>query len=180
MALENPDASATQATIRVQPASAAEDAKWLTVTSWQGGGLVVDRLERVAAGVYRTTEPMPISGNWKTLVRLHDGRSLAATPVFLPEDKVIPAPEIPARAQMTRPMGEEKPLLQRELKKDVAPWLWPAACIFVLLCALGFLAALGWGVARIARRDPRRPDDRGGTGRFTREQPQPARTPVAT
>src|SRR5688572_2170709 len=43
-----------QATVRVSPASAAEDAKWLTITAWQGGGLHVDRLERVSEGVYRT------------------------------------------------------------------------------------------------------------------------------
>ena len=79
-----------QATVRVTPASAADDNKWLTVTSWQGGGLHVDRLERVGEGVYRTTEPMPVGGDWKTLVRLHKGTDLTAAPVYLPEDPAIP------------------------------------------------------------------------------------------
>ena len=32
------------AEVRVDPADGADDAEWLTATSWQGGGLVVDRL----------------------------------------------------------------------------------------------------------------------------------------
>jgi hypothetical protein len=170
------------ATVRVEPTSLTEDAKWVTVTAWQGGGLVVDRLERVAEGVYRTTSPIPVSGNWKTLVRVHTGGdALAAAPIFMPEDKVIPAPEIPARPQVTRRLGEEKPLLQRELKQDVAPWLWPAANILVLALYLAFLGSLAWGVARIARRDPRQkeePPPSTRTGRFDRDRaPAPTAVP---
>ena len=52
------------ATVRVEPAYAARDADWLTVTAWQGGErLHVDRLEPVGAGVYRTTKPMPVDGD---------------------------------------------------------------------------------------------------------------------
>jgi hypothetical protein len=123
---------------------------------------------------------VPIHGNWKTLVRVHtSGDGLAATPIFMPEDRVIPAPEIPARPQVTRPLGEEKPLLQRELKQDVAPWLWPAANVAVLVLYLAFLGSLAWGVARIARRDPRRREEPPATrtGRFDRTA-APARTPV--
>ena len=47
---------------------------WLTATAWQGGGLVVDRAARTGAGVYRTTRPIPVHGDWKALIRLHDGR----------------------------------------------------------------------------------------------------------
>src|SRR4051794_22791887 len=43
------------ATVRMRPASAAEDAHWFTITAWQGGGLVIDHLHQVAPGVYRTT-----------------------------------------------------------------------------------------------------------------------------
>jgi hypothetical protein len=38
----------------------AEDAYWLAAIAWQGGGLVVDGLQQVSPGVYRTTEPLPI------------------------------------------------------------------------------------------------------------------------
>src|SRR5690606_18770338 len=49
------DERTVAATIRFDPPSAANDAEWLTVTAWQGDGLVVDRLERLGEGVYRTT-----------------------------------------------------------------------------------------------------------------------------
>jgi hypothetical protein len=51
---------AVTATVAVDPPSAAADAKWLTMTAWQGGGLVGDRLGRVREGVYRTSEPIPV------------------------------------------------------------------------------------------------------------------------
>ena len=80
-----------------RPADGADDAEWLTATAWQGGGLVVDRLERVAPGVYRTTEPIPVNGDWKTMIRLHRGNALTALPVYLPEDPAIPVEGVPAR-----------------------------------------------------------------------------------
>jgi hypothetical protein len=153
------------ATVRITPASAAEDAKWVTVTAWQGGGLHVDRLERVGEGVFRTTEPMPLHPDWKTLVRLHRGRDLTAVPVFLPADPAIPAPEVPALARAERPFVAEIDLLQRERKGDVAGWLWAVASAVVLALYVAFLAALAWGVGRLARRwdgDGPGPADRDG------------------
>jgi len=125
----------------------------LPVTSGQGGtpGLHVDRLERLGPGLYRTTKPMPLGGDWKTLVRLHNDRHLTAAPIFLPEDPAVPAPEIPATARIDRPFGEEVKLLQRE-RKDSAPWLWAAASALVLGLYLAFFAALAWGGGRLSRR----------------------------
>ena len=108
------------AVVTVDPPEAAEDAKWLTTTAWQGGGLVVDRLERVSAGVYRTTEPMPVHGTWKTEFRLHSGRSLLGVPVYLPADPAIPAKGVPARASFERPFVRDKEILQREAKDGAA------------------------------------------------------------
>ena len=85
-----------QATVALQPADAAEGAEWFDLTAWQGGGLVVDRLEQIGPGRYRTTEPIPVSGSWKTMVRLHKGNSLTALPIYLPRDAAIPVGEIPA------------------------------------------------------------------------------------
>src|SRR3954470_15519073 len=64
------------ATVHLRPASGADDANWFTGTAWQGGGLVVDRLRRVSPGVYRTTQPLPVHGDWKAMLRLHSGRAL--------------------------------------------------------------------------------------------------------
>ena len=70
---------------------------------------------------------MPLTGNWKTLIRLQDGRTLAAVPIYLPADEVIGEPEIPALPQFTRDVVEEKQIMQRELKEDVPGWLWASA-----------------------------------------------------
>ncbi len=138
-----------------------DDPAWIQVTSWQGGdGLHVDRLEKTGPATYRTTEPMPLDGTWKTLVRIHDGRSLAAVPVFLPADPVIGAKELPAEPRFTRDVQGEQPILQRELKQDVPGWIWAAASLVVLLCTLILVFALGWGVSRTARAVAARPEAR--------------------
>ncbi|MBE2316126.1 hypothetical protein DVA67_009070 [Solirubrobacter sp. CPCC 204708] len=135
-----------------------QDANWFTSTSWQGGGLVVDRLEQVAPGEYRTTQPIPLDGDWKTMIRLHSGRTLSALPVYLPADPAIPVHEIPVRPEITRDFGPEQQLLQRERKTDVAGWLWGTGYGVVLAIALAFLVALVWGVHRVstAGRTPER------------------------
>jgi hypothetical protein len=140
-----------RATVRIAPASAADGAAWVQMTAWQGGGLVVDRLRRTGPGVYRSTKPVPVHGDWKALLRLHDGATLAAVPIYLPRDEAIPAPEVPALARFTRPFEEEVQFLQRERKDDIPAWLFAAASLVVLAIALGFLAALAWGLARVAR-----------------------------
>src|SRR3954447_6224512 len=105
-----------EATVRISPPNAASDAEWFDVTAWQGGGLVLDPLKRTAPGVYRTTEPIPVHGNWKAMIRLHDESSLTALPIFLPRDEAIPVGETPAPAHFTRSFGDEHQLLQREQK----------------------------------------------------------------
>ncbi len=147
------------ATVKFDPPSAAKDAQWVQTTAWQGGGLRVEQLEKVREGVYRTTEPIPVSGDWKTLVRLHRGRELAGIPVFLPADPAIPAPAVPARPSFERPLVDETKILQRELKDDVPGWLWGAASLIVLVISVSFVLALGWGTSRLARgaREPGAP-----------------------
>jgi len=150
--------AAGDATVRVDPPDGAHDANWFTATAWQGGGLVVDRLQRVREGVYRTTQPLPLTGDWKTMIRLHRDNALTTLPIYLPADPAIPVEGIPARAAMDRAFGPEQKLLQRE-RKSAAGWLWGAAYATVLAIALAFLVALAWGVHRVSRpnRDPSTP-----------------------
>ena len=139
------------AEVRITPASKADDARWLNMTAWQGGGkLHVDALERVAPGVYRTTEPVAVHGEWKAVLRLHDRDTLASVPVFLPLDTAIPAAEVPALATFTRPFQSDKSVLQREAKDDVSGALWGVGYAIVLSIAAALLAALAWGLARLA------------------------------
>jgi hypothetical protein len=145
--------------VRLDPADAVDDPSWVQITAWQGQGLVVQPLERTGPGAYRTTAPVPIDRDWKTMLRLHDGRVLTAVPIYLPADAAIPAQEIRADDGMTRPATPEKSLLQRE-RKNAPAWLWNTAALVVLGCTLVLIAALSWGVARFARRARQREPSR--------------------
>jgi hypothetical protein len=141
-------------TVRLTPRDAADDAAWVTVTSWQDGGMKVDRLQRIGAGLYRFRTPAPVYGDWKTVLRVQNGRTIMGVPIYMPQDAAIPAKEVPAAATFTRTFVPDSDLLQRERKDDIPRWLWTAACLVVLALALMFMAALAWGVARVARSGP--------------------------
>jgi hypothetical protein len=149
--LTPPPKRTVAATIRLQPRTAADHAEWLTVTGWQGGGSVVDRLHKVSEGVYRTTKPIPAYGNWKVTLRLQKGRTVASLPLFLPRDTAIPVPEVPAKPRFTRAFVRDKKNLQREQKKDVPGFLTTLAYLIVLVIALGLFSSLAWGLSRFAR-----------------------------
>ena len=138
-----------EAVVRLDPPDAATDAEWFDVTAWQGGGLVVAPLERTGAGVYRSTEPIPVHGNWKAMIRLHDESSLTALPIYLPRDEAIPVGEVPASAQFTRAFSDEHQLLQRESKGGPAA-LTALAYSTVLAITLSLLALLAWALHRLA------------------------------
>ena len=142
---------------RITPSALANDAAWANVTSWQGGGLVVSELERVSPDTWRSTEPVPVHGEWKASLRIQDGSDLVALPIYMPADPAIPAREVPARETFTREFVADRELLQREVKDDVPGWLWTTASGAVMALYLVFLVTLAWGVGRVARRGPRPP-----------------------
>jgi hypothetical protein len=138
-------------TVQLDPADFLDDPSWVQITSWQGDGLVVNALEQTGEGAYRTTEPIPIDGTWKALLRIHDGRTLTAMPIYLPEDQALGEEEIPAEDGMTRSAIPEIEILQRELKES-GGGLWAVANLVVLACTLALIAAISWGVGRYSRR----------------------------
>jgi hypothetical protein len=121
------------------------------VTAWQGGGSVVSELERIGPGVYRTSEPLPVYGGWKAMIRLHTGDSLVGVPIFLPEDRAIPAPEVPAESSFTREFVRDLALLQREQKDDVPGALSALAYLVVGAIAAALIALIGWALLRLER-----------------------------
>jgi hypothetical protein len=163
---------AVSATVRIDPAEAAEDPAWLNVTAWQGGGLVVHRLASRGGGVYQTTEPIPVHGDWKASIRLQAGREILGLPVYMPEDTAIPAPKVAAKQSFTRQFVSDDELLQRERKAGVPGWLTTVAPLGVLALALGFLTTLGWGLGRVARRTSESP-------RASRRRPSPRPRPIS-
>jgi hypothetical protein len=138
------------ADVTLNPRTAASDAKWVSITAWQGGGLVVDRLHKVGEGVYRSTKPFPVHGKWKALLRIHRTDQLLGTPIYLPNDPAIPAKGVAALTHVTRPIGSDHHILQREAKSK-SGWLPIFAYLAVLSIALGLCALMGWGLGRLAR-----------------------------
>ena len=149
--VSGPPERPVDAEVRMSPQDAAENAEWFKATSWQGGGSIVADLREVSPGVYRTSQPIPVYGNWKTTIRLHKGDVVAGLPVFMPEDPAIPAKEIPAQAQMTRDFVLDKKNLQREQKQGVPGFLTTLAYLIVLAIVIGITAALAIGLRRMDR-----------------------------
>ncbi len=122
----------------------------MNITAWQGGGLVIEPLEPTGEpGTYTTADPVPVSGDWKTLVRVSRGNTLSAMPIYLPEDPAIPAEGVPASASFERPFVADHEVLQRE-QKDAAGWLTAFAYVTVALIALGLLVLIAWALHRLA------------------------------
>jgi hypothetical protein len=138
------------ATVRIDPASAATDADWLREIAWQGGGLVEAPLEQTGPGTWQTTEPLPVHDDWKALISLQDGASQVGVPIYMPEDPAIPADEVPAKRSFERTFVPEHQILQREQKSDVPQALPAIAYSIVGIVAIGLIATLGWALARLA------------------------------
>jgi hypothetical protein len=166
---------AGNATVTFRPASVTAGADFVQELAWQGGTRSVQApMRRVAPGVYRTHEPLPTSGDWKALIRLQNGPTLADVPVYLPADPAIPAKAIPASPHFTRPLISDSELMQRERKRDVPGWLWGVAIAGVMFTVAILLTILGWSLNRVARRAAAPDDDR-----WSDVSPEPARRPGA-
>jgi hypothetical protein len=141
--------------IRLDPPTAADGANWFNVLWWQGsdgssdGGSSTTELVEQGDGVYRTKEPVPISGNGKTMLRLHTGTSMQAVPIYLPVDPAIPADGVPAGDGM-RTFQADKRILQREARTDNVN-LERAAYAALALVAAGWMVVISWALMRLER-----------------------------
>ena len=147
------------ATVKLDPPQAADNATWFNLTSWQGGtgtynGQVVGQwvvpMKAVAGspGVYRSTKPVPVYGKWKTLLRLATVGSLQAVPIYMPADPAIPAKGVQATPTFTRSFVADKKVLQREAVGGPVN-LERAAYAMLGLLALIWIASVAFGLRRL-------------------------------
>jgi hypothetical protein len=162
--------------------AAARDAAWFQVIAWQGageggpGGFEYEDMERQADGTWRSAEPIPVGGSFKTLLRLHAGDGMQAVPVFLPADGALDAAEVPA-VDGVRPFQREKSILQREATSDNVG-LERAAYAALALVAAAWMATISWGMQKLTHPDrPRRRDDARRVRAAGAPGPQPLPTP---
>jgi hypothetical protein len=129
------------------------DPDWLVALGWQGKEHrhVVDNLRRIGPGLYRSTEPLPLYGTWKTAIRYARGGEMGGALMYAPEDRAIPAAAVNAPAHFERAMVADRSFLQRERRRDVPGWLFAAASIVVAALVIGLLVIYGWALIRIAR-----------------------------
>jgi hypothetical protein len=143
-------------TVRLDPPSIARDAAWFNVTSWQGGDLVsghglrLTLLDEIGPGLYRTRGPVPVDGSYKTVLRLATATSQQAVPVYLPEDKAIPAAGVPAPPHVVRAFVPDQKILQRE-QVGGSPTLKHVAYGVLLLLAMVWIGTLTLGLRRLDR-----------------------------
>jgi hypothetical protein len=127
-------------------AAVAENAVWLRALAWQGGDFFHSPMEQVGPGVYRTTQPLPACGEWKSGIRLHGSteellnRTMTILPIYAPDDPEASAPEIPA-VSGEREFISEVDFLQRERKEDTPEVLWTIAYVLV-----GGIFAASWAL----------------------------------
>jgi hypothetical protein len=162
-------------TVRFAPADAVDDAVWFYALAWQGRGnggddptLPTDPetgapgIMRVAMestgepGEYRSADPLPLYGNWKTLLRVHHApTTLVALPLHAPEDPAIEGSrgaQILVQDGETVALASEKQFLQREVKEDTPTWLSTTAYAVVIASWLALVLFFGWCYAAAARR----------------------------
>lgn len=121
------------------PADAAAHARWFQTISWQGGGMVVSDMKKVGPGQYVSDKAVPVTGHWKTLLRLHRGDQLMSAPVWMPADAEIGKPQI-AAVDRTLPFAHEQKYLTREARSGPATF---AVIAYILLSGVALL----WGTA---------------------------------
>ncbi len=161
------------ATVRFDPATAADDPDWLYAIAWQGGEpLRAEALTEVGPGTYRTP-PIPVDGSWKSAIRLQSGSEMGSIPLFAPADPAIPVGEIPAPASFRRAFVDDRSFLQRERKEGVADWTIVAFGLSVAAFILALLIATGYALVRVARGVPQ-PEVKPGPPTAARPAPRPA------
>jgi hypothetical protein len=164
-------------TVRFSRPGLGEHAEWVSALAWQGKGRYLDHLVRTPDGGWRTTEPVPVGGTWKSFVRVHEGRLMLAAPVRMPRDPAIDFAGFPARPQVARTMVSDQTLLQIERKPDVPSWVWTPAILLVLSLVGALMVGLALACGRLgraARRTPTLPLDRGIVARRLAPEREPA------
>lgn len=159
--------------------------KWAVALAWQGKGFYFRKLEQTGPGQYKTAEPMPVFGSWKSIVRFHSGNTLMGAAIFQPKDSGIPAAETPASPQVTRALQADRVVLQREYKFG-GGWLQMIGYGVLLAISMLLLGTMAWGIQRVSQ--PLTDEQQSGRGldeptfgqSRPRAKPQRAATPQTT
>ncbi|RJS47532.1 ABC transporter permease [Nocardioides cavernaquae] len=159
-------------TVKFDGKDAADGAVWFYALSWQGRpkgfegevprdpeadvpGIVRSALVPTGTpGEYRSEYPVPLYGNWKTLLRLHRApNQMVSFPLYAPHDEAITsqagqAVHIHDGDRVSTIL--EKKFLQRETRDDVPKWWFDVGYGVVIVAWLALLLFYGWCYNRAA------------------------------
>jgi hypothetical protein len=134
--------------VKLDPPDAARGNQWFEVLSWQGrtpGQLrQLTALREVGPGRYVTERPVPVTGNWKTMLRLARGTHLMALPVYLPPSPQADRAGVPVRPRAGL-MAADTFILQREARGGPA-WLTTTAYAVLAIVVAVWLGLLAWAL----------------------------------
>ena len=176
-------------TVRFDEAGAVDDNVWFYALAWQGRGpggkdnagprdpladvpgvVRVEMHSTGTPGEYRSEHPLPLYGNWKTMLRLHRlPTEMSALPLHFPEDPAITSErgrEILVHNGEVVDVKDEKPFLQREQKDDVPDWMYTVGYALVISSWIALILFFGWCYASAASGSQ-------PVGRKTVEEPAP-------
>jgi hypothetical protein len=137
--------------VRFSDPSITKNAEWIYAMGWQGGGRYANHLVQQSDGSWKTTQPVPLDGKWKTMVRLQSGRKMLSVPVHYPADPAIGFAGFPELPVSTRALVPDVQIMQLERKQDAPMWAWKPATILVLSLNLLIAVFLAVVCVRIGR-----------------------------
>ena len=155
-------------TVEVTPADAADGANWFQLIAWQGGGLVVTDLRETSPGLWVGEADVPVTGGWKTMLRLHRGSEMMAVPIWLPADAEIDAAEIPAVSRDAAFVSEQRYLF-REAREGGMGF---AAFAYTVIAAIALLWLWSLSKAATSVLLPPAPDPAGAGGVYRPRRPK--------
>jgi len=133
--------------VELNPPNAATNPDWFEVLGWQGRQKRrIIELQQTGPGTYRAARPIPVTGNWKALVRLAKGPHLMAMPVYLSASPTSNRPAIPPRSR-SGPMTSDTFQLQREATGGPT-WLTSTAYLILASIVASWLALTSWALRR--------------------------------
>ena len=141
--------------VTISDPALGEDPNWFETFAWQGGSLARSPMVRVGPAEWRTEQPVPVGGTWKTMIRIANDDVLAAAPVHFPRDEEIGADEIPVVAERTVPLDRDTRLLMREARGGSSVPATIAYTVLGVFAALWITSiAMAFRSKKLDRRDP--------------------------
>jgi hypothetical protein len=163
--------AAVDLAVTLDPPRAARGAQWFEVLSWQGRTpgrtRQIAQLRATGPGRLAADRPIPVGGNWKSMVRLARGSHLMGMPVYLPPSPQASRAGVPVAAR-SGVMTADTFLLQREATGGPG-WLQAVAYAVLAAMVAVWLALVAWALGLAEPRDGVR-----ARARLRRAWPPPA------